>query len=90
MSLISSITVETAFLPPILINDPLSGGQGGGGSSAFLALLKPKITVNSPLSSDSYVSAPYGDPGNSWEVIDLVLLAGVAVLGGFLLRRLMR
>lgn len=72
---ISSITIETAWLPPLSSEAPLAGEP-----SWLLQQLKPKVTV-AFASGQTIVRAPYGEPGPSkwpWLAAGLVALLGVA------------
>ncbi len=81
-SLVSEITVETAWGPPITIEDPFKPLAPGEVSAADVTgqMMKPKITVYLR-TGDKYVSAPYGDPGETkWGIVQVGL--ALAALGG--------
>lgn len=85
-SLVTQVRVDTAYLPPIVIEDPFKPGQGP--PSPVLQALKPRITLM--VSGRPVVVAPYGDPGPSkWPAIK----TGLAIAGGIglvlLLKRLL-
>lgn len=76
---ISAITVETTYLPPIVIEDPFAKGP----PNPVMERLKPKITLHSQV-IDAIVSKPYGDPGPSqWPMIKLGLIVA-SVLASYL------
>lgn len=73
-SAVQSIVIETAFTPPIVLNEPFATG---GEPSTMGSLLRPKVTFKS--TSGSFSIAPYGNPPNYWPYV-LLGLAGVGVL----------
>jgi hypothetical protein len=77
--MVQQIRVESAYLPPVIINDPFGPGAPSPASAAVLGVLRPKVSVI--LSGGQVISrAPWGDPGASkWPAIKL-LLAGAAAL----------
>lgn len=74
------LVVESEYLPPLRFD--LSGG--GGPPSAFIRLLKPKVTVSYNGQTIASV-APAGAPDvpNQWPKVKIGLLVagGLAVLG---------
>lgn len=77
--LIEQIVIETRFFPPIVIDRPLDNQPGP--PNPLLSLLRPKITISTPLSAP-IVAHPWGDVGrNYWPEVQagLVGLAVVAV-----------
>lgn len=85
MNLINEIDIESRFTPKIAIQNPLSPSVT---PNIWLDLLKPKITITTPLGTQPIVSAPWGDPGASkWPVVQFV---GVTVASFLVLRKLKR
>ncbi len=87
-SLVSGILVETAWGPPIMVEEPFKPLAPGETSAADVTgqLMKPKITVYLR-TGDKYVSVPYGDPGaTKWGFVQI----GLAVASLGLLWLLMR
>ncbi len=78
-SLIKEIRIDTAYAPPLIVNDPFKPGV----SNWWLDKLKPKITIvpRSPY-LHPMVSAPWGDPGKTkWpEIRTVVEVLGVAAV----------
>lgn len=73
---IQSITVETAYGPPIVIDNPLQPSP----PSSLLQALKPKVTIQLKNQSPTVIT-PYGDPGpTKWPMVKL----GAYIVGGFL------
>lgn len=89
LSLVTKATIESAYLPPIVIDKPFAPG---GEPNPLLKALRPRITVE--LASGSIapvVIAPYGDPGPSkWPMVRTGLLIGGAITLGLILRHLAR
>ena len=86
--LIQSITIETEFFPPIVIDHPLDASSGA--SSPLLSILKPKITIVTPL-RQPIVSTPYGDPVNNyWLEMQIGLGVLVLVVVGVVAWRVMK
>lgn len=82
---IKKVTVETAYLPRIELNDPFAPGP----PSPLMQALKPKITIETTGFSPM-VMAPYGEPGPSkWPLVSVIGLAGFAALG-FLVWKLLK
>ena len=82
---VQQLTIESRYLPPLVIDQPLASTIGGppGASSVLAAILKPKITLT--LAGQSLSIAPFGEPGpNYWPlVLPLLLLGfGTAVYAG--------
>jgi len=68
-SLISSITIRSKFLPPIVLNSPLVPDPT---PSKFGPLAMPALDVAIAGISSPITLAPYGDPGTSggyWPLI---------------------
>lgn len=87
-SLVSGLRIDTAWGPPIVMQDPFASGPPTA-TSETLSVLKPKITVTLRIGGDQ-VFEPYGDPGDSmWPyLINGSILALVGVLGAAALWRL--
>lgn len=85
-SLVTQVRVDTAYLPPIVIDDPFRPGNGK--PSPVLQALKPRITLM--VSGKPVVVTPYGDPGPSkWPAIKTGLAIAGLVGAGLLLKRLL-
>lgn len=74
---VKGVTVETAYLPTIRLNQPFAPGP----PNALLSALKPKISIDigegAPI-----VMTPYGDPGTTkWPVVALIFVGGAFALG---------
>lgn len=70
--MISRIDVETAYGPPIIINDPFKPGP----PNPYLSALKPRVTLT--IADQKVDIAPYGAPGpTKWPII----ATGAAVAG---------
>lgn len=73
-NVIGSVTIETRWLPPIVIDKPLQGG--GGPPNPLMQFLAPRVIITTPLRGD-IVSTPYGEPGpNKWPQVKLLLAVG--------------
>lgn len=73
---ITKVTVETAYLPKVELNDPFAPGP----PSPLISLLKPKITVEVS-NMEPIVMAPYGEPGpTKFPIVMLVFAAGTVAL----------
>lgn len=83
-NVITGVTVETAFAPPMRLDHPLVSDQT---PSLWLKIVRPKITVESPFWQTPHVYMPYGDPGDLWQITDLLLVVGLAVGLGLVLRK---
>jgi hypothetical protein len=64
MDLVNSITIESAFTPPLVIDKPFQAGT----PNWFLSFLKPKITV-ALIGGQTAVSKPYGEPVSYWGAV---------------------
>lgn len=74
---IQNITVESAYFPPLVLNEPFKPGP----PNIYLQALKPKITIRyrSRLLKDMEI-APYGQPVlNHWPKVKIGLLIGGAL-----------
>lgn len=82
--LVTGLTIETAWTPPLSIADPLKPGP----PSPIMRALKPKVTVTLQGASQPMVFAPYGDPGPSrWPLIKVALIVLGAAGVGYLVSR---
>lgn len=83
---VESITVETAYLPPIVISSPFAAGPPNPAAQ----FLRPKLSVQLAGQDQPLVIAPYGDPGPSaWPAVKFWgVAAAVGVLGYTALRLL--
>lgn len=68
MSLVKSITIESEYLPPVVIDDPFAPGQ----PNFWLQILKPKIIVD--VGGEPIVSAPWGEPAQHWLQVKMLLI----------------
>lgn len=81
-----SITIESAYGPTIVLDDPLKKGP----PNPFLEKLQPKITVNVK-GAKPIVLAPYGTPGpTKWPMIKNGTLLGGALLLALLAKAIIR
>lgn len=79
------IVVESEWLPPIVIDNPLSPAPPGQGVSPVVRSLKPKITIYTSIGSP-IVSRPYGEPTQNWPLVrNLGIGLGIFWLGSKLL-----
>lgn len=77
--LIKRMKIESAYFPPLEIEDPF--GPGPSAVQTWGSRLKPQVTLTvegvGPL-----VSAPFGRPGaTKWPLVRVGAIAGGAVLG---------
>ena len=71
---IQNITVESAYFPPLVFDNPFEPGP----PNAYLQALKPKITIRykSKYLKDTKMT-PYGEPvPNHWPKVKIGLLIG--------------
>lgn len=77
MSLVQSITIESRFSPPIVIDDPF--GASSAPASFLFKLIRPKITAS--IAGAPVSTAPYGEPGQSfWPFIKIALIVVIGLL----------
>jgi hypothetical protein len=94
-NIITRATVDTAYLPQVVLDHPLAPKQGPSGNTvadAFLKMLKPKFTLNfvPPLPS-SYSISPWGDPGDTkWSWVKWGGIIGGAALAYYAVRGFMK
>ncbi len=84
--LITRIKVESAYLPPIQIEDPF--GPSTGKVDKVAATLKPKVTFETP--GGPIVIAPAGEPGPTrWPLVkgSVLVLSAFGIFGMFALSR---
>ncbi len=87
--LVQKITVETAWLPPIEVDDPFGPPSvASAEAKGFVKFLKPKLTITLGGGLAPQVVAPYGDPGpTQWPLVSAaagtlgVVAAGLLGLG---------
>ena len=78
---VKRIVVESSWLPPIIINDPLAPTPPDQGVSPIVKALKPKITIVTSF-SDPVVTAPYGQPTQNWPMLrNLTIGLGIFYIG---------
>lgn len=71
---VQGIRVDSAYLPPIIIDNPLAPGA----PNPVLSALKPKITITLAHGLNPVTVAPWGDPGaTKWPA----LRAGLLIAG---------
>lgn len=85
---ITSLTVETEYLPPIMLSDPFAPGK----PNPLLQRLKPRVTLTlADGLGDPVVLTPYGAPGPSkWPVVQafgIAAIVGVVVGIAYLVKR---
>lgn len=86
--LVEQIRIDSAFLPPIIINRPLDDTGASSPPSPLMTMLKPQLTITSPILEQPSVRAPYGAPtANYWPYVRVGVLA-VTALGFYGLFRL--
>jgi hypothetical protein len=85
---VQRITVETTWLPDIVLDRPFAPAQPGAASFAVRAL-RPKVTLHTSLGP--VVSRPFGEPQKNWPMLktSLTVVAGFTAFG-LLLRFAMR
>jgi len=85
---VEQVRIDTRFLPPIIINRPLDDTGTSGPPSRVMTLLKPQITITSPILKQTSVRAPYGVPGpTQWPKVRLALI-GLSLVGAYGLYRI--
>lgn len=74
---VKSLVIETEWLPPIVIADPFGDVPPGqqAASAVIGGILKPRITIESGLTSAPIVSAPWGQPAENWPLLKVILIA---------------
>ena len=73
---IRSIKIESAWSPPLVLQDPFRPGP----PSPLMVSLKPKITLSTDLTKD-VIMAPYGEPvPNKWPIVKIGAVIGMVVL----------
>lgn len=77
---VDRVTIETEWLPPIVLEKPLDSKAPLSAATRFL---KPRITIYNPYTAP-VVLAPAGQPVNNWPYMKVIigltaLLAGVTV-----------
>jgi hypothetical protein len=80
----AQVTVETKYLPPLVIplggQQPVEPGVTGYVAAGVTALMKPKVTVTYQ-GQVLYQAAPAGDPApNQWPLVQKVLIGLVGFL----------
>jgi hypothetical protein len=68
---VKRIVVETAWLPPIVIEDPFAPAPPGAPSEKIGRLLKPRVTVETAFGP--VVSQPWGTPTQNWPMLRILL-----------------
>jgi hypothetical protein len=78
--LVTQLVIDSAYAPRVIIDKPLSSDAvTSGPSSWILGVLKPQITVVTPLGNK--VIAPWGAPGETrWPIVQWILIALMACL----------
>ncbi len=75
--IVNSIQIESAFSPPIVMNDPLRPGP----PNPMLQALKPRITIQLAAGAP-IVLQPYGDPRpTKWPEVKAGVVVGGLLLG---------
>ncbi len=75
MSGVQSVTIETAYFPPLTID---TSGNVKSSPSFIGQILKPKITVN--VFGQNISTAPYGQPVSHWKNVKAILLVLVFMI----------
>lgn len=82
---VSRLDVDTAWLPPIRVDQPFS--SSGSGATKLTKLLRPQFTVTLSDGTPLRV-APAGAPGESrWPWLALFAAIGVLVVVALIIRR---
>jgi hypothetical protein len=90
VEIVRRITVETRWLPPIVIDRPL---EPSATQNPLMDFLKPRISVsiNPILRASPVVSEPWGSPGVSqWPQVRVALAVGAFLLAGVFVYRVLR
>lgn len=83
--LVTGVTVETAYLPTIELQDPFKPGP----PNPLLQLLRPRVTLQVAGKPVRY--APYGEPGATrWPMVQTGLILGAGALALLLLAAVTR
>lgn len=84
-NLVRQIRIDTAYGPPIVLDQPFSPAAQAGGPSA-LKWLKPRITIVPNIDGmDPIVSEPWGAPGPTrWPQVQLAMVLGGALSLGLM------
>lgn len=98
-TLLNRVVIETEWLPPIELAQPLSTGGGaatpstpGTGATGTVKIppltriLKPRVSIYTAAGGDPIVIAPYGQPANNWPFLRLILVLGAAIGGVMLVK----
>lgn len=84
---IQRLTIESAYTPRAVVEDPLkpqsrAAGTGDSVADALLKLLRLKVTIDTPVGPQ--VITPWGEPGESrWPQVELAgqVVGGVLAIG---------
>lgn len=89
--LVTGLTIESAWLPPIVIRDPFSAAAQPGPGSQAGALLKPRVSLEISGDPRAVSVAPWGEPGPSrWPEVKVLLIAVGLVAAALIVTRLVR
>lgn len=78
LSQVSSVTVETAFTPPIVLNDPFKKSET---PSPLMQMVKPRVTLKFKRYFHPAVMNPYGNPEPSkWPLVQMGVMTTVILL----------
>lgn len=76
--LITRLVIDSAYGPQVVIDKPLASDPSAS-PSRVMSILKPQITVITPLGNK--VIAPWGKPGETrWPEVQIALLALLVAL----------
>lgn len=82
---VRQIRIESAWLPPIVMDAPFADSPPSPAVSAIGRLFKP-VVVTTLSGGYEHRSAPYGEPGASkWPLVQVGLALGMVVLGAWIL-----
>lgn len=86
--MISRVEVDTAYGPPIKLDDPFAPGP----PNPYLQQLRPRVRLHLRDQSLKPITIqPYGAPGpTKWPMIQAALVVGGFVLAGGVLYRLLK
>lgn len=84
-SLVTRLTVRTAWTPAVVVNDPFGPSTASGNAAAVF--MRPALDVEMP-GGRVKTFAPWGDPGaGNWPVVQTGVILGVAALVALILGR---
>ena len=86
-SAVQEIRIESAWTPPLILNQPFADNRPSPVASALGSFFKP-VVVTTLAGGATYRSAPYGEPGESnWQAVQVAAAGGMILLAGWLFYR---